>query len=385
MHIGVAGPFCLRTFSGDYCLSDAPPTHSFAPLSHYVNELLSRGHEVHVFTTGDTRSQWVRQQGRLSVTVVPRRRQGTMRNFLANERRALANAMLNSQCEIIHANWTYEYALAAQSAHKPCVITAHDAPFALLPYMRPFSYWFLHACMAIPVVHRCDTLCVISPYLRSYYKRFHRYHKHIYVIPEYIPDTSFHYYREKSFAAPVFAAAANGWGKRKNTAALIHAFSLVRKQLPDARLFLFGHGHGCGENAEDYAKQHGLETGIEFAGNTTNGLLLKRWRDEVDILVHPSLEESFCVAIADAMAMGIPVIAGERSGAVPWLLNHGECGMLVDIRQSTEIARAMIRLSHDHSVAANLRAKARARAVSTFKLDAVADQYLRLYHDSLAQ
>ena len=383
MHIGITGPACLRSLSEEYCMPDAPTTHSFAPLTYYITELLRRGHRIHLFTTGESPREWVRRRGNLTVTVVPRRKQGTMRNFLADERAALTKAIERSECDIIHANWTYEYALATQAAHKPYLVTAHDAPFALLPYMRPFNYWFLHALMAIPVLLRADRLVVISPYLQSYYQRYHLYSKPIHVIPEYVPDQSFTYYRNKECCGPTFSAAMNGWGKRKNAAALITAFSYVRRDIPDARLLLFGNGHGRMEQADVWAKQHGLEDGIEFAGDTPNSLLLARWQDEVDILVHPALEESFCVAIADAMAMGIPVIAGKSSGAVPWLLGEGECGMLVDVKKPHEIAQAMLHLARDGVAREMFRSRARSRAVASFRIDAVADQYLRLYSDLL--
>lgn len=385
MRIGVTGPACLNSFGERYLLPDAPATHSFAPLTHYITELLGRGHIIHLFTTGDTRNEWVIQRGQLTVTVVPRRKSGTMGNFLSNERAALTAAMMNSQCDVIHANWTYEYALAAQAVHKPCLVTAHDAPFALLPYMRPFRYWFFHSLMTLPVLSRSNQLVVISPYLKSYYQRYHFYYKPIHVIPEYVPTRSFDYYRDKECLAPTFSAALNGWGKRKNAVTLIRAFSYVRRDIPDARLILFGNGHGKCEQADIWAKQHGLEDGVEFAGNTHNSLLLTRWRDEVDILVHPAREESFCVAIADAMAMGIPVIAGKNCGAVPWLLGEGECGMLTDAEDARAIAQAMIHLARHPAARDCFRYKARVRAESTFRLDAVADQYLKLYRQLLTK
>jgi glycosyltransferase involved in cell wall biosynthesis len=101
--------------------------------------------------------------------------------------------------------------------------------------------------------------------------------------------------------------------------------------------------------------------------------------DESDILVHPSREESFCVAIADAMAMGLPVIAGEKSGAVPWLLDHGKCGVLVDVNNPKAIAAAMVELAGNSEKCDRLRSAARKRAEGTFRIDVVRDQYLELY------
>ena len=68
-----------------------------------------------------------------------------------------------------------------------------------------------------------------------------------------------------------------------------------------------------------------------------------------DALLHPALEESFGVVLAEAMALGLPVLAGRQSGAVPWVLGAdaaGRCatGLLVDVSSVLDIAVALPRL-----------------------------------------
>jgi len=63
--------------------------------------------------------------------------------------------------------------------------------------------------------------------------------------------------------------------------------------------------------------------------------------DEASALVHPSLEESFGNTLLEGMSRRLPVIGGEKSGAVPYVLGHGQYGILCDVEKPTELAKAM--------------------------------------------
>lgn len=387
MHIGIAGPVSLDILGRWLNRDDMPDTFSFPPLSHYACACLSAGHEVHIFTLGDVTATWTAAEGLLTVTVAPMRQRGRMRDFFSKERRALTLAMSASNCEIIHANWTYEFALAAQASGKPYVITARDAPFAILRYMRPLPYWIGHAIMSIPAIHRAPELVAAGPYLERYFRRFHLYRKPIYLISSFVSESSFAFYQDTPIpkSQVVFVSVNSGWGARKNVSSLLRAFQCVRASLPEAKLVLFGSGYGESELGAHWAMDNGLSNGVEFAGATPNRTLLGRLNAEASVLVHPSREESFGVAVADAMAMGIPVIAGERSGSIPWLLDFGKCGVLVDVNKPQAIANAMVELAGNPDECTRLRNAARQRAMNTFRLDAVRDQYIGLYKKIIAR
>lgn len=384
MKILIAGPICLRTL-GISAEHELPETQSFPPLSHYINQLRAMGHVVEAVTTGFVSEECSFEEDGLTVRVVPRRRSGVTKDLWRRERLGLAKAIAASGAEIVHAHWTYEHALAAQASGKPCIITAHDAPFGILRYMRPLYSWCAHALMSLPVLYRSSELCVISPYLAEYFRRIHFYRRPIHVVPEFLPPAASDLFRDKGLdaAVPVFASVNVGWGPRKNVDTLLRAFAMVRRSIPDARLVLFGTEYGPGEQAECYAQVHALQQGVEFRGKTLNTELHTQLANEADFLVHPSREESFCVSIADAMAIGIPVIGGSKSGAVPWLLEQGRCGLLTDINDEKELASAMVRLVQDAILARSFRENARQRIEKHFRLEQVARKYIDLYEKKL--
>ena len=80
-----------------------------------------------------------------------------------------------------------------------------------------------------------------------------------------------------------------------------------------------------------WAQKKGLSDGVNFVGPVDPDELIDIY-EQVDLMVHPSMEESFGMVLVEAMARKIPVIGGEKSGAVPWVLDNGKAGVLTDIR-----------------------------------------------------
>jgi glycosyltransferase involved in cell wall biosynthesis len=79
------------------------------------------------------------------------------------------------------------------------------------------------------------------------------------------------------------------------------------------------------------------------------------------------------------MAKGVPVVGGKNSGGVPWLLNHGAAGLLVDIGSPEAVANGMIELVAKEELYKGLAQRAYQRAAESFTLDAVVRQYLDVY------
>lgn len=86
------------------------------------------------------------------------------------------------------------------------------------------------------------------------------------------------------------------------------------------------------------------------------------------------------MTIAEAMALGLPVVAGEDSGAVSWVLgvdNGG--GALVDIRSPEKIAAALLAILTDPALYERYSTQGHARACAYFSSSSVAHAYLEHY------
>src|SRR5262249_51697552 len=96
---------------------------------------------------------------------------------------------------------------------------------------------------------------------------------------------------------------------RKGALDLVHAAPLIRRQLPDARLVVGG-DEPYGLNRE-YAEQVKASKEIEHYPWVDNAPGVMRY---LDVLVLPSYEEPFGTVLAEAMAVGTPVVAGRVDG-----------------------------------------------------------------------
>ena len=364
-----------------------PPGIGGTPVNLLTRELLRRGRRVVLFTLDRKITEDIVLRGpKLTVHICPWRNDHPARDLFAAERRSLAAAVRKEDVALLHAQWTYEYALAAQSTGLPTVITAHDAPWNVLRH-NPIPYRMVRTVMAYQVLSRARRVVGVAPYVADHLRRYMLYRGPRLVIPNGMPESLFeHPAKERSDTGGTgFAASLVGWSGRKNSEALIEAFARVRATDPDSRLILFGSGHGAGEPAEAWSRERGMASGIEFVGQVSHAELLRRLAAEVHILVHPALEEAQPMALIEAMAMGIPVIAGKRSGGVPWTLDDGRAGVLVDVTHPEEIADQMLRLAADEGERRRWGEAGRRLAVERFHIRSVADAWEAQYEELLAQ
>ncbi|MEX2475904.1 glycosyltransferase family 4 protein [Marinobacter sp.] len=96
-----------------------------------------------------------------------------------------------------------------------------------------------------------------------------------------------------------------------------------------------------------------------------------------DIFLLPSVSEGFSIATVEAMMAGIPVIA-TRSGGPEEIIEDGETGYLIPVRDSEAIVSAILELRQP-ARAEPVVGRARNRAVEQFSLAAMLNQYMAVY------
>lgn len=356
-----------------------------SPVNLMALELHKRGYNLLLCSEDPAVEDEVILQGeRLKIRFVHCRKRPA-RSFFAQESKWMTKVLIQEQPDIVHAHWTYEFALAAEASGLPHLITAHDAPINVLK-LNFIPFRIARTLMAYVAVWKAKHLSAVSPYVAEHLKKYLFYRKPITIIPNGMPDEVFNRIKppKKEDTPLTFATILVGWSGYKNGEAAIKAFSILYKKNPDCRLIMFGAGHGIGEEAEQWAKNLDINHGIEFVGQIAYEELIARLSNEVDILVHPALEEAQPMSLIEAMAIGIPVIAGRNSGGVPWTLDNGNAGMLVDVSNPEEIATAMLDLTGDIDKRKQIGLAGLEQARKKFHISVVTDAYLKAYQSILS-
>ena len=216
----------------------------------------------------------------------------------------------------------------------------------------------------------CLRNCVIKD---RRYRRQMLYRREVTVIPNMAPSLPM--VSGQKGASPTAICVADS-SPRKNVELLVRAFRTIRETIPEARLQLVGAGLGQEDSLPLRLVADGLAEGVDFVGHVGRpalaALIASAW-----CLVHPSLEESFGNTLVEAMMLGTPVIGGRDSGAVPWVLDHGRAGELVDMRSEVEVGEALAR--HLHSGPTAPPARARELLDTRYSRELIVQSHLDVY------
>lgn len=165
----------------------------------------------------------------------------------------------------------------------------------------------------------------------------------------------------------------------KNPHGLIDAFLRLR-QLCDARdagrlrLNIVGEGDQL-PSVRQRVQDQGLADVITVTGARSD---VAEIMHGLSLFVLPSLSEGTPVALLEAMASGLPVVA-TPVGGVPDLVLDGVTGTLVPVRDAEALAQAMLAYVRDPQGAREQGARGRERVQQHFSIQAMVGNYIDVY------
>ncbi|MBB6124751.1 glycosyltransferase involved in cell wall biosynthesis [Sphingobium subterraneum] len=156
---------------------------------------------------------------------------------------------------------------------------------------------------------------------------------------------------------------------------LINAFAAMRD--PDATLTIVGSGPMEAE-LRALVRQHGLDDRVRLVGYAAD---VRPWLDQARIFVLSSHFEGYGAVLIEALAAGRPVVTTNCTPAMTELVTTPAAGRVVPIHDPNALAAAM----RDLLDAPPPDPDALAASVARFRIEPVADEYLRLFHHVVAQ
>lgn len=200
------------------------------------------------------------------------------------------------------------------------------------------------------------------------------------VIPNGIdPQFLSHKVIDKPQDAPLVIGSVGSLNQIKNYRNAIIAVAKIKKKHPDYNFHyqIIGEGPLLGR-LKNLARIKKVEKRIHFAGRVES--VVERLQ-HFSIFLNVSLSESFGLAVGEAMAMGLPIVASDIK-PIKWLVSK-DCGLFVNPRSPDQIAQALEKLLFDKSLRKQMGERAKKRIANKFSEQAMIKKTIDLYTELL--
>lgn len=301
----------------------------------------------------------------------------------AAERRAIVRNLAGLRPDVVHVQGQTHAALAALDSRLPTVATLHgilyreqhisDPTASLSSRARARLRNGLNARHERQTLRRARHLVIISPYVLEAVRHLTSAETHL--IPNPIDESFYGLPRNPVPGRVLFVGVI---GTRKNVLVLVRSFAQLLRRRPEATLHLVGRpaDQSYLRRVMDVIEHKGMGDSVRYLGVVSDAELRQEY-SEASLLALPSKEESSPMAIQQAMAMGIPIVAS-RAGGIPYLVDHGRTGLLATPDDEADLAGRLATALDDDDLRERMAEACRARAES-FRPDAVAQATLALY------
>lgn len=276
-----------------------------------------------------------------------------------------ARQMQQCGTDHIHAHWATHPALAAFIVHHltglPYSFTAHAHDI------------FVDRTMLEEKIRQASFVVTISHYnqqmLQSLYGTVAR--DKVSVLHCGIDPTVFQPRPDTPRGDLFIIVCVAGLEERKGHVYLVEACAKLSQQGIPFRCIIVGDGP---ERATIQAaiQRAGLQTCVHLSGYQTR-TQVRELLAAAGAVVLPSItttrneKEGIPVALMEALAMELPVVATAQSG-IPELIGHEQQGLLVPERDATALADALLRLYHDPDLGVRLGKAGRNKVLQEFHL-----------------
>lgn len=167
---------------------------------------------------------------------------------------------------------------------------------------------------------------------------------------------------------------------QKGVQVLIEALGICIEKYPETSLVIVGDGP-CRSVLEQQAQTLGIAENVHFLGYVVHPEL-NSIMQAFDIFAFPTFGEGFGLVLLEAMACAKPIIASEVM-AIPEIVLHEECGLLVPPGDPVLLAEALQKLLQDSDLRQQYGDTGFRRVTNEFTVKRMARQTARVYGEML--
>jgi len=290
---------------------------------------------------------------------------------------ALLRHIKKTKPDLVHGQGTErESGMVAALCGRPSVLTLHGnfRAIAKTIHAKPFSYFGIAAMIERFCLPRVSGVHCLSSHTKASVGTLA---KQTWIIPNAVNQRFFEVVRSPASAPYVICVAGiNTW---KNPILLVEAGDTLQQRFPETEIHFIG---ACDPNHPDgktfldaiaqrrwchYHRQCLPEDLIPYMARATCSVL-------------PSRQENFGLALAEALAAGIPAL-GSRVGGIPDVVQDGKTGYLFDSDSPAYLAEKLVAIHGDKALAGRFSTAAKADAMSRFSCQAVAGAHVEMYSE----
>ncbi|MCP4024306.1 MAG: glycosyltransferase family 4 protein, partial [Desulfobacteraceae bacterium] len=171
--------------------------------------------------------------------------------------------------------------------------------------------------------------------------------------------------------------------RRKRPLNLILAISQLTGQFPDIRLDICGaiSDRAYYDSILKFIQKNKLQNNIHIHGKQSREAI-KTQLSKAAIFVLPSVQETAPISIAEAMAVGIPVVA-TAVGGIPYMVDDNATGFLIQIDDIESLKNCIGRLLSNDNLANDMGMAGREKAKKEYDLNKIAEQTVNVYSNSI--
>lgn len=296
----------------------------------------------------------------------------------------MAEVIDQKKLDILHVHYAMPHAICAIlakdiAAHDVKIVTTlHGTDITVLGIDHTFKKMIQHG------IEHSDAVTAVSHDLVKQTKEMLEIKKDIAVIYNFV--------NEKMYYKKDLPNIKEQYGIRRDEKVVIHisnfrkvkrvqdviqVFRNIRAQTK-SKLLLVGDGPEYSSMVQ-LVDELGLTDEVLFLGKQKN---ISDLLSIADLKLLMSEKESFGLVLLEAMACEVPCI-GTNTGGIPEVIEHGETGFIVDVKDVESASRYALRLLTDEKVFRQFSKNAFRHARAHFHSDKIVQEYETIYKNLL--
>lgn len=260
--------------------------------------------------------------------------------YVGPGRRRLVNYITDLKLDVLHIHETYGLGLG--NFPIPHVFTVHGFDHANIIANSAKNAWIrsrLWRYVERRGLSRQRHIISITPYVRTMIEPLTE--ANIYDIDNPVNERFFKIKRKPEFGRVLCV----GWiNERKNTLGSVEAFAHIAAHYPQSKLVIAGQARKPEylNRIKQFIEKNAISDRVEILGHI-NHLWLEEELARASVFLLPSRQENAPMAIAEAMAAGIPIISSDRCG-MPYMVQEGKTGFLINPESTEQIIDRLAKL-----------------------------------------